>query len=74
MLNKTDLLDEAALAAQLQRVREGLGWQGELVAISAATGAGCAALVEAIMVYLERHEPSHVEAAQAVFEPYDPMA
>lgn len=74
VVNKVDLLDGDESDGPIQALLDGLAWQGEWAAISAATGAGCEALVGRIMAYLERAEPEHVEAAQAVFEPYDPMA
>ncbi|MBN6741754.1 GTPase ObgE [Acidithiobacillus sp. MC6.1] len=48
VVNKSDLFPEEAAAARFQQIREALQWQGPAFLISAASGAGCEALVYAI--------------------------
>lgn len=53
IFNKTDLLDDAALAKVRDAVVTALDWQGPVHCISAATGDGTAPLTQAIMRHLE---------------------
>ncbi len=54
VLNKTDLLDAAEIASRRDALIQDLAWQGPVYTISAATGAGTAGLVEALMGRLEQ--------------------
>lgn len=56
VLTKLDLLGEAERAAVKERILEGLGWDGPVFGISAATGEGCEALCSAVMIHLESME------------------
>ncbi len=63
VLNKVDLLDEDALAALRERASEKLPAGQPLFAISAATGAGVDALMQAVMRDIEQREaPLPVDA------------
>ena len=53
VLNKTDLLDEEALAELRERVVEALGWEGPVYAVSALSGEGTERLCADIMTRLE---------------------
>lgn len=53
VLNKTDLLDEAEVAAQEHAVIAALGWRGPVYRVSAARGEGTARLVGDVMTRLE---------------------
>jgi len=53
VLNKIDLLDGAARRARRQALVSALDWQGPVFEVSAVTGEGCEALVQAIMRRLE---------------------
>ena len=53
VLNKIDLLDSETASTAGQQIVSGLDWQGPVFEISAATGAGCVALTQAIMNFLE---------------------
>ena len=74
VLNKCDLLDDAALAALSQRLREELGWQGPLLQISALSGAGCDDLCQQLMQTLERLKACDAQKSppkEGVGEPQD---
>lgn len=53
VLNKIDLLDPDGRAERRRRLLAGLDWRGPVFEVSAATGEGCRALVQAIMQRLE---------------------
>lgn len=53
VLNKIDLLGEPAREQELAAIVEGMGWEGRVFFISAATGEGADALCDAIMEHLE---------------------
>ena len=53
VLNKIDLLDGATRRARRQALVSALDWQGPVFEVSAVTGEGCEALVQAIMRRLE---------------------
>lgn len=53
VINKADLLDEEAAAAEVARITSALEWQGPVFLISAVTGAGTQRLAQAVMVHLE---------------------
>ncbi len=63
VINKTDLLDEAGLEVAREALLDGLGWEGPVFEVSAATGAGTEALGQAVMRALERM--GEEEAAEA---------
>jgi GTPase len=52
--NKVDLLTLAQRRARLSGLRRALRWEGPIHAISAATGEGCAALMEAVGSHLAK--------------------
>ena len=54
VLNKCDLMDADEVAELQQKMIERLDWRGPVHAISAATGQGCPALVNALMQRLEQ--------------------
>ena len=56
VLNKIDLIPEAARAETIKRIIKGLRWRGPHFSISSLTGEGCQQLVYAIMEALERKE------------------
>jgi GTP-binding protein len=53
VLNKSDLAPASDLESRQERVVEALGWEGPVFTVSAATGAGTAALAQAIVRALE---------------------
>ena len=53
ILNKADLLDDAARDKLTKSIVRRLRWRGGVFVISAISGAGCAQLVQAIMGYLD---------------------
>ena len=61
VLNKIDLLPEEEREERLAAIVEGLGWEGQVFAISAATGEGTEHLVRRIMDYLEQPHPEEAE-------------
>ena len=68
VLNKSDLLDAEAFAAQREKVLEALAWEGPVYAISAITGEGTGPLCGDMMVYLEERraaEQDDPELAEA---------
>src|SRR6056297_535492 len=54
VLNKIDLLEDAALEELRASLLAEIGWTGPVYAVSAATGAGTEALARAVMGHLER--------------------
>jgi len=54
VLNKIDLLDEAALERLRIDLPVAVGWEGPVFAVSAATGAGTDTLARAVMAHLDR--------------------
>jgi GTP-binding protein len=57
VFNKTDLMPPDEADALIRSVLKRLKWKGPWFAISAATHAGCDALCEAAMVWVETHVP-----------------
>jgi GTP-binding protein len=53
VLNKSDLAPASDLESRQERVVEALGWEGPVFTVSSATGAGTAALAQAIVRALE---------------------
>jgi len=53
VLNKTDLVDEAALAEIRQRITSALQWEGPVYTISSVSGAGTQGLCGDLMSHLE---------------------
>ena len=62
VLNKTDLLDEEALAALHERVATRIAPGQPVFAISAATGAGVAALMQSVMRDIEQRDAQGMDA------------
>jgi GTP-binding protein len=58
VINKIDLLPAEELAAARRRLVESLDWDGPVFEVSAATGAGTAALAQALARELEVSEES----------------
>lgn len=56
VLNKMDLIAPDERETFAQDLVKRLGWEGPVFAISAITGAGCQALIQTIMQYLESHD------------------
>ncbi|HZX25113.1 MAG TPA: Obg family GTPase CgtA [Woeseiaceae bacterium] len=54
VLNKIDLLEDAALDDLRADLLAEIGWNGPVFAVSAVTGAGTEALARAVMAHLER--------------------
>ena len=57
MLNKLDLLEPEQQAARVAEISAALHWTGPIFAISAATGEGAEALMQAVMVRLDELKP-----------------
>jgi GTP-binding protein len=57
VLNKCDLVPEEEAKKLESGLIEALGWTGPVYTISAATGAGCERLCQAVMNYLESRDP-----------------
>ncbi|MCL2297269.1 MAG: GTPase ObgE [Proteobacteria bacterium] len=55
VLNKIDMIDEAERDERLADFVRTFGWTGPVYAISALTGNGCAALMQAISYWLDDH-------------------
>jgi GTP-binding protein len=53
VLNKADLLDDAARDKRVKSTLRRLRWKGPVFVISAISGAGCSAMVQAIMSHLD---------------------
>ncbi|MBK1650486.1 Obg family GTPase CgtA [Rhabdochromatium marinum] len=62
VLNKIDLLDDAALAEARDQLLQSLDWSGPLFCISTVSGAGLADLTAALMQHLERLSVPPAEA------------
>lgn len=56
VLNKIDLMSDAALASKQRALVEALQWEGRVFAISAVTGRGVESLIEALFHYLDSLE------------------
>ncbi|HSH40820.1 MAG TPA: Obg family GTPase CgtA [Arenicellales bacterium] len=69
ILNKLDLLPADERTARCDEIIAGLGWDGPVFRISAATGEGTDDLVKAVMAYLEQLDL----AAAAEIEDNDPV-
>jgi GTP-binding protein len=69
VLNKTDLLDEAAVAAAEQGIRAALGHAGKVYRISALTGAGTARLAADLMTRLEQMAAEAADPEVSSFSP-----
>jgi GTP-binding protein len=54
VVNKLDLVEPAARDAAVASLVAELGWQGEVLAVSAATGGGCRELTRKVMTGLDR--------------------
>jgi len=74
VLNKRDLLSEEEFTQRSAALVESLQWEGEVFAISALTGTGVAALVQALMERLERLGQRFSEAAEVESAPEDEEA
>ncbi len=61
VLNKTDLIDEEALADLKARLKKDLNWQGQIFEIAAIDKTGCEGLCEALMQTIEAHRAKLVE-------------
>lgn len=66
VLNKLDLLPEDEQADRVQAIVDTLGWTEPVYAISAVSGQGTDALVQATMRYLEQRAAEDREAAENV--------
>ncbi|HEB95698.1 MAG TPA: Obg family GTPase CgtA [Sedimenticola thiotaurini] len=83
VLNKIDLLSPQELQRRREQLLRALDWEGEVFAVSALSGAGIEALVEALMQRLEAMGPAlrpseegaaPEPAADAADAPWDPLA
>ncbi|WP_018878022.1 Obg family GTPase CgtA [Thioalkalivibrio sp. ALE28] len=74
VLNKKELLDPEDLAALVERVRADQGSERPVFAISAATGEGVDALLQAVMRHVEETAQAAAEAGRrdAIANPEDP--
>ncbi|WP_018879809.1 MULTISPECIES: Obg family GTPase CgtA [unclassified Thioalkalivibrio] len=74
VLNKKELLDPEDLAALVERVRADQGAERPVFAISAATGEGVDALLQAVMRHIEETAQAAAEAGRrdAIANPEDP--
>ena len=76
VLSKADLLDAEELASRQAALVEALDWRGPVYALSAVSGEGVDALLQALMQRLEalQGEAAAAELAEdAAAEPYDPL-
>jgi len=64
VLNKVDMLEAEQVAELESRMREELGWQGQIVRIAALSGQGCDELAQVLMTRIEgyREQMSNDEA------------
>ncbi|RMX18527.1 GTPase ObgE [Vandammella animalimorsus] len=69
VLNKVDMLDAAARSAMLDRMRQGLQWQGPIYEISALAREGCERLVRDIYQYLQAQKPPTEQEQAERFDP-----
>ncbi|MCB1868603.1 MAG: Obg family GTPase CgtA [Gammaproteobacteria bacterium] len=79
VLNKKDLLSGEEFEHRMASLVENLQWKGKVFAISALTGEGVEALIQALMERLEQlgHRFSHaveVESSPDEEEPWDPLS
>lgn len=74
VLNKQDLLSPEEATARRQALIEALGWTGPVYAISALTGAGTEALMEALLERLEALRAPPEPAEPHADTPWDPLA
>ena len=79
VLNKKDLLSGEEFGHRMASLVENLQWKGKVFAISALTGEGVEALIQALMERLEQlgHRFSHaveVESSPDEEEPWDPLS
>ncbi len=65
ILNKADVVDDAARDKLTKSIVRRLRWKGGVYIISAISGAGCAELVQAIMGYLDSLPPTAESALAA---------
>ena len=74
VLNKLDLLEPEQQAARVAEISAALHWTGPIFAISAATGEGAEALMQAVMVRLDelKPPPAAVEPPEELPAPVDP--
>jgi GTP-binding protein len=56
VLNKTDLMDEAALSQSRDRIVEAIGWSGPVYSVSAVAGRGTERLCGDLMTFLEAQQ------------------
>ena len=73
MLNKLDLLEPEQQATRVAEISAALNWTGPIFAISAATGEGTEALMQAVMTRLEECKllPVSGEQPAALTDPMD---
>lgn len=69
VLNKIDVLDEAARQDIRKKMIKGLKWKGPVYEISALAREGCEALIRDIHKYLHAQKPMTEEEVQANFDP-----
>ncbi|MCL2872455.1 MAG: GTPase ObgE [Betaproteobacteria bacterium] len=55
VLNKIDMIDESEREARVAEFVQAFGWSGPVYAVSALTGNGCSALMQAISYWLDDH-------------------
>jgi GTP-binding protein len=55
VLNKIDMIEESEREARIKNFAQAFGWEEKVYAISALTGSGCAALMQAISYWLDEH-------------------
>ena len=63
-MNKVDMLDDAEAAKQTKKIQKALGYKAPCFTISALTGAGCKALIYAVMDHLDQTKRPESEAAE----------
>ncbi|MDC0572251.1 Obg family GTPase CgtA [Luminiphilus sp.] len=56
VLNKTDLMDEAALSQSRDRIVDAIGWSGPVYSVSAVAGRGTERLCGDLMTFLEAQQ------------------
>ena len=64
VINKTDLLDDEALAEARRSLLEKLAWEGPVFEVSAATGDGTEVLGQAVMQALEQAEETVADSGE----------
>ncbi|MFX4228089.1 MAG: Obg family GTPase CgtA [Porticoccaceae bacterium] len=65
VLNKADLVDSEEMTEIREAVMDALEWEGPVFEISAATGQGCEALCQAIMLHMESRRKLLLEDPEA---------